>query len=142
MESSNTYWYTLFENRCRYKKTVPQLLIRWSFQKDYITIPKSSKPERIQENADIFDFTINDEDMKTLVGFTQNNCNYRQQTPFSFCKSVARSRGTGDSRRKYVITFVSKLYSSVMLYSLLLNPDVATKGMFAIFIECKHDAVL
>ena len=91
MESSNTYWYTLFENRCRYKKTVPQLLIRWSFQKDYITIPKSSKPERIQENADIFDFTISDEDMKTLVGFTQNNCNYRQQTPFSFCKSVRPS---------------------------------------------------
>ena len=60
---------TLFENRCRYKKTVPQLLIRWSFQKDYITIPKSSKPERIQEYADIFDFTISDEDMKTLVGF-------------------------------------------------------------------------
>ena len=70
---------TLFENRCRYKKTVPQLLIRWSFQKDYITIPKSSKPERIQENANIFDFTISDEDMKTLVGFTQNNCDYRQQ---------------------------------------------------------------
>ena len=51
----------------RYKKTVPQLLIRWSIQKDYITIPKSTKPERIQENADIFDFTISDEDMKTLV---------------------------------------------------------------------------
>ena len=58
-----------FSNCYRYKKTVPQLLIRWNVQKDYITIPKSTKPERIQENADIFDFTISDGDMKTLVRF-------------------------------------------------------------------------
>ena len=51
----------------RYNKSVPQLLIRWSVQKNYITIPKSSKPERIQENADVFDFSITDDDMKTLV---------------------------------------------------------------------------
>ena len=51
----------------RYNKSVPQLLIRWSVQKNYITIPKSSKPERIQENADVFDFSISDDDMKTLV---------------------------------------------------------------------------
>lgn len=51
----------------RYNKSVSQLLIRWSVQKNYITIPKSSKPERIQENADVFDFSISDDDMKTLV---------------------------------------------------------------------------
>ena len=65
-QNCNTF---LPNRRCRYKKTVPQLLIRWSFQKGYITIPKSSKPERILENADIFNFTISDEDMKALVGF-------------------------------------------------------------------------
>lgn len=54
---------------CRYDKTVPQLLIRWSVQRNYITIPKSTKPERILENAKVFDFTINDKDMRTLVGF-------------------------------------------------------------------------
>lgn len=64
----------LMEMANRYKKTVPQLLIRWSFQKDYITIPKSSKPERIQENADIFDFTISDEDMKTLDAMPTEQC--------------------------------------------------------------------
>jgi len=54
---------------CRYEKTVPQLLIRWSVQRNYIAIPKSTKPERILENAKVFDFTINDKDMRTLVGF-------------------------------------------------------------------------
>ncbi|KAJ7337194.1 hypothetical protein OS493_010051 [Desmophyllum pertusum] len=64
----------LVEMASRYKKTVPQLLIRWSFQKGYITIPKSSKPERILENADIFNFTISDEDMKALNAMPTEQC--------------------------------------------------------------------
>lgn len=64
----------LMEMASRYKKTVPQLLIRWSVQKNFITIPKSSKPERIQENADIFNFTISDEDMKTLDAMPTEQC--------------------------------------------------------------------
>mmetsp|Transcript_30439 Transcript_30439/g.49621 ORF Transcript_30439/g.49621 Transcript_30439/m.49621 type:complete len:300 (-) Transcript_30439:37-936(-) len=34
--------------------TVPQLAIRWSVQKGYITIPKSSNENRIKENSNIF----------------------------------------------------------------------------------------
>ena len=52
----------------RYKKSVAQLLIRWSLQKMYITIPKSSNPERIVENSRVFDFEITESDMKVLVG--------------------------------------------------------------------------
>jgi len=44
-------------------------MIRWSVQKDYITIPKSATHERIVENTDLFDFTISDEDMKILVSY-------------------------------------------------------------------------
>ncbi|KAL9975466.1 hypothetical protein ACROYT_G012627 [Oculina patagonica] len=58
----------------RYKKTIPQLLIRWSVQKNYITIPKSSKQERILENADIFDFAISEEDMKSLNNMPTEQC--------------------------------------------------------------------
>ena len=42
-------------------------MIRWSVQKGFITIPKSSKPERIKENMDVFDWTLSDDDMKILV---------------------------------------------------------------------------
>lgn len=64
----------LIEMASRYNKTVPQVLIRWSIQKNYITIPKSSKQERILQNADIFDFTISDEDMKTLDEVPTDQC--------------------------------------------------------------------
>ena len=44
-----------------------QLMIRWSVQKGYITIPKSSKPERVLHNADVFDWIISPEDIEILV---------------------------------------------------------------------------
>jgi hypothetical protein len=34
-------------------KTEANVAIRWSFQKNYITIPKSSNTERIRENVDV-----------------------------------------------------------------------------------------
>ena len=58
---------SIFPFTFRYKKTVLQLLIRWSVQKQYITIPKSTQKDRIIENVDVFDFVITEEDMKVLV---------------------------------------------------------------------------
>ncbi|XP_014240996.1 uncharacterized protein LOC106661829 [Cimex lectularius] len=51
------------------KVTVPQLLLRWSLQKGFAVIPKSSKPERIQENSQL-NFVIPPEKMKALDGIT------------------------------------------------------------------------
>jgi len=64
----------LVEMATRYKKTVPQLLIRWSVQKNYITIPKSTKKERIIENADVFGFVLSEEDMKILDNMPTEQC--------------------------------------------------------------------
>ncbi len=50
----------------KYQKTPGQILLRWSHQHNVIVIPKSSNPERIKENADIFDFRIIEEDMDAL----------------------------------------------------------------------------
>jgi len=51
----------------RYNKSVAQLMIRWSVQKGFITIPKSSKQQRVLENAAVFDWTISEEDIHILV---------------------------------------------------------------------------
>ncbi len=50
----------------KYKKTIAQLVLRWDLQKGVITIPKSSKKQRIIDNAAVFDFSISKEDMAVL----------------------------------------------------------------------------
>jgi diketogulonate reductase-like aldo/keto reductase len=50
----------------KYDKTIAQIVLRWDLQKGVITIPKSSKRERILANADIFDFELTLEDMANL----------------------------------------------------------------------------
>src|SRR3972149_798242 len=50
----------------KYGKTEAQVMLRWCIQHNVIVIPKSSSPERIKENADIFNFNISDEDMGVM----------------------------------------------------------------------------
>jgi len=52
---------------CRYNKSVAELMICWSVQKGYISIPKTSKPERMLHNARVFDWTISPQDIDILV---------------------------------------------------------------------------
>jgi len=52
----------------KYNKTAAQIVLRWDLQKGVVTIPKSTKRERIIQNADIFDFQISEQDMKLLDG--------------------------------------------------------------------------
>jgi diketogulonate reductase-like aldo/keto reductase len=53
-------------------KSTAQILIRWALQHDAVVIPKSANRERIIEDADVFDFAISAEDMRTLDGFDEN----------------------------------------------------------------------
>ena len=46
--------------------TPAQVLLRWCLQRGVPIIPKSTHRARIEENAQVFDFTLSDEDMGTL----------------------------------------------------------------------------
>jgi len=50
----------------KYGKSPAQIVIRWDLQKGIITIPKSVKPHRIRENADVFDFQLSSDDIAAL----------------------------------------------------------------------------
>ena len=52
----------------KYEKTVAQVILRWHFQRGVATIPKTIHPERMEENLDIFNFTLTDKEMNTIAG--------------------------------------------------------------------------
>ncbi|ESO10943.1 hypothetical protein HELRODRAFT_72081 [Helobdella robusta] len=50
-----------------HNKSVAQVMIRWSLDKGFVTIPKSSNPKRIQENMEVFDFKLTEKNHQILV---------------------------------------------------------------------------
>jgi methylglyoxal/glyoxal reductase len=56
----------------KYSKTSAQILIRWSLQHELVVIPKSIHENRIKENSQVFDFQLEEEDMKLLKSLNED----------------------------------------------------------------------
>lgn len=50
----------------KFNKSVPQVLIRWSLEKGFLPLPKSTHEDYIKANADVFDFKLNTDDIAQL----------------------------------------------------------------------------
>lgn len=48
-------------------KTTAQVMLRWHLQRGVVVIPKSTHKERMEENFRVFDFALDDEDMKMIA---------------------------------------------------------------------------
>ncbi|GAC95744.1 potential aldo/keto reductase [Pseudozyma hubeiensis SY62] len=55
----------------KHSATPAQVLIRFSLQRGYITIPKSVSRDRIKENADVFNFQLDQPDMDQLLSLDE-----------------------------------------------------------------------
>jgi diketogulonate reductase-like aldo/keto reductase len=75
---------TIVELSRKYGKSPAQLLIRWDLQHQVVTIPKSSTPHRIVENAEVFDFEISADDMARLDSLNRNERTGPDPDNFSF----------------------------------------------------------
>jgi diketogulonate reductase-like aldo/keto reductase len=77
----------------QYNKSAAQILLRWALQHNVgnnyllvtlillVVIPKATSKERINENANIFDFEISEEHMKTLDSLNKNyHCTWDPNT--------------------------------------------------------------
>jgi diketogulonate reductase-like aldo/keto reductase len=56
----------------KYKKSIPQIILRWDIQQAVIPIPKSGNPARLQQNIDIFDFELTADDMIRIDSLNEN----------------------------------------------------------------------
>ncbi|KAL7558046.1 hypothetical protein ACA910_009235 [Epithemia clementina (nom. ined.)] len=56
----------VLEMAASYKRTPAQVLLRWALQQNCVVIPKTRNPTRMEENAKVFDFNLNEEDIADL----------------------------------------------------------------------------
>lgn len=66
-------------------KTPAQVVLRWGLQRGTSIIPKSSKPERLMENADVFDFQLSAAEMAQI---SKLNLNHRFNDPGVFAEQA------------------------------------------------------
>lgn len=59
-------------NLCKkYDKSPAQIILRWNIEQGISTIPKSSNKERLQENFDVFRFSLTKEDVELMNSFDE-----------------------------------------------------------------------
>jgi len=56
----------------KYNKTAAQVALRFLIQKNIVPVPQSTNAERLKQNFTVFDFTLANEDMKTLEALDKN----------------------------------------------------------------------
>lgn len=57
----------------KYSKSPAQVVLRWDLQNGVVTIPKSTNPARLKENADIFDFTLTPEEIAQINALNRDH---------------------------------------------------------------------
>jgi diketogulonate reductase-like aldo/keto reductase len=62
---------TLLSLANKHGKTAGQILIRYCLQKGWSPLPKSDNPHRIAENANVFSFELDEDDMQMLDSLDQ-----------------------------------------------------------------------
>lgn len=63
----------LVEIAQRRGKTVAQIILRWEVQTGVVTIPKTSRTERLVENAGVFDFALTEVEMSAIAALDRNH---------------------------------------------------------------------
>ncbi|WP_242875975.1 aldo/keto reductase [Cellulosilyticum sp. I15G10I2] len=56
----------------KYKKSVPQIILRWNYQNGIISIPKTQDSKRLRDNISIFDFSLLPEEMAAIEAINED----------------------------------------------------------------------
>lgn len=65
----------------KYNKNVGQIILRWIYQEGVISLPKSTNPERMKGNIDIFDFELTDDEMQAMEALDTGKATHNPEDP-------------------------------------------------------------
>lgn len=64
--------FQLLRLAAKYNKTPAQIALRYQIERGHTAVPKSANKKRLAENIGVFDFQLNEEEMKSLNELNQN----------------------------------------------------------------------
>jgi diketogulonate reductase-like aldo/keto reductase len=56
----------------KYDRSAPQVVLKWEVERDIVALPKSSSPEHVRSNLDLFDWEMDDGDLERLDDADEN----------------------------------------------------------------------
>lgn len=65
----------------KYNKTTGQIILRFEVQEGFVVLPKSTNPQHMADNIDIFDFSLTDEDMARIRSLDTGKGSHDPETP-------------------------------------------------------------
>lgn len=77
----------------KYGKSAAQVALRWLVQRGIVAIPKSSHIERMQQNFDVFDFTLTRDDMVQIETMNQSDAGFINFNDPAFVKYLLETYG-------------------------------------------------
>ena len=83
----------LAEIGARYGKTAAQVALRWLTQCGIVAIPKSSHKERMEQNFNIFDFTLTSDEMQQIATLNQEDTGFINFQDPNFVKYLIENYG-------------------------------------------------
>ena len=72
----------------KYGKSAAQVALRWLTQRGIIAIPKSSHIERMQQNFDIFNFSLSQDEMNQVATMNQSDTGFIDYLSIDFAKYI------------------------------------------------------
>ena len=77
----------------RYGKSAAQVALRWLTQRGIVAIPKSAHKERMEQNFNIFDFTLTHEEMEQIATLNQHDTGTINFSDVQFVKYLIETYG-------------------------------------------------
>lgn len=65
----------------KYHKNTGQIILRWIYQEGVISLPKSTNPERIKGNIEIFDFELTEAEMQAIQALDKGKGTHDPEDP-------------------------------------------------------------
>ena len=95
---------TIAKIAAKYNKSVAQVILRWELQRGIVVIPKSVHIERMEQNFNVFDFTLSDADMAVMASLDKKQSSFFSHTDPNmvewFVKMVEERKNNSDHKKE------------------------------------------